>query len=228
MISEKTVEINITHELANYIGGNPFILSPTQQREATLGYDVILNHVFIQYKRALLKNYGYRYELNKTRYQDQHLRLLVLELLGYNVFYAFPLFHEEATVIGYSGQLLSLTMFVRPSDIPLYSRNTIGHHFIKYERGTNLWTVHSTKGKKIEKIFRIDNMREMIKDKEKEYKSLIEDFNKIFFNEETLKLNKAFSSKMLLEYKINNEIIKPNRRYLGLIKHLQLLGFNIK
>ena len=73
MISEKTVELNVTTEFMNWmwkVHRTTFTaIAPTQREEAKLGYDVSIIAsgfgFYIQYKRAHLKGSSeYVYDLN--------------------------------------------------------------------------------------------------------------------------------------------------------------------
>jgi hypothetical protein len=73
MISEKTVELNLTTEFMNWMWkvhhSTYTAIAPSQRQEATLGYDVSIRAsgfcFFIQYKRAHLREreLGSKHEL---------------------------------------------------------------------------------------------------------------------------------------------------------------------
>ena len=163
MISEKTVELNLTVELVNwnfYISGiRSYILAPSQREEGVLGFDVSIGYphgypTLIQYKRAYFKKRTneLEYYLNRNTSQDQHLRLFILESLGYDVWYALPLFYTPSDIINYRRRLLTKTLFLRPSWIRPIGGMT-GHHSIKYNLITNTLTVHSEQSENIGKIY---------------------------------------------------------------------------
>src|SRR5438876_1102727 len=102
MISEKTVELNLTTEWLNYLFGRThrvhFALAPSQQLEATLPIDALLTSrsgggILLQYKRAYVAGADWTWLLNRTSARDQHKRLQAMESRGFAVFYAFPFFH---------------------------------------------------------------------------------------------------------------------------------------
>jgi hypothetical protein len=152
MISEKTVELNLTTELVNWLFYTtrirPYILAPSQQQEGFWGFDTSIGFpggtgILIQYKRAYVNRLPvYRFHLNRTKKRDQHLRLQILESTGFPVYYAFPIFHMPAEIIGNRRRLLLRTEFVRPSRIRPIGGPT-GHHEVQHNAATGQWTVHS-------------------------------------------------------------------------------------
>jgi hypothetical protein len=163
MISEKTVELNLTTELVNwnyYISGvRPYILAPSQRQEGILGYDASIGFpngypTLIQYKRAYFKVRAneLHFHLNRNSNRDQHLKLFLLEMLGNDVWYALPLFYQTQDVITHRRQLLKKTLFLKPSWI-IPNGGLTGHHEIKYSLTNGNMTVHSEKGKKIESYY---------------------------------------------------------------------------
>ncbi len=101
MISEKTVELNVTAELLAWLryatGITHTAIGPSPQQEAVWGYDVSFHGgstaaALIQYKRAHVTGTVWTWKLNRTVRRDQHARLQFLESRGYPVFYAFPHF----------------------------------------------------------------------------------------------------------------------------------------
>lgn len=153
MISEKTVELNLTTELINWLGRATriphFALAPSQRQEGTLGFDVGIGAgirsgigVLIQYKRAYVIGNTWRWHLNRTKMKDQHARLQALESLGYPVFYAFPYFHLPLEIRTNRYRLLRKTFWFRPSAInPL--GGPVGHHDVIFDSVARRWTVHS-------------------------------------------------------------------------------------
>ena len=178
MISEKTVELNLTTELVNWLfyhtGIRPYILAPSQRDEGTLGFDTSITiptfgrPFLIQYKRAkLLQNGEYKYKINDTANQDQHNRLLFFERQGFFVFYALPIFTTSNEVISYRRRLLKITAFRAPSSI-LLPGGPIGKHSVYYNPTTYGWRVRSEEVKlngssTYEEIFKkyIAEMKEM-------------------------------------------------------------------
>lgn len=143
MISEKTVELNLTTELTNWlwkVHHTTFTaIAPSQRQEATLGYDVSVRAggfaFFIQYKRAHLRGTEYVYHLNRTSARDQHAKLLNLESTGVPVFYALPIFTTVPEVIRHRRGLLLHTLWLPPSAIPVPGGG-VGHHEVHYDSST--------------------------------------------------------------------------------------------
>jgi len=143
MISEKTVELNVTTEFMNWmwkVHHSTFTaIAPTQRQEAKLGYDVSISAkgfgFYIQYKRAHLKGAEYIYDLNRTAARDQHKKLCALESTGVPVFYALPVFTTVSEVVRYRRQLLFHTLWLPPSSIPVPGGG-VGHHEVHYEQST--------------------------------------------------------------------------------------------
>ncbi|MBN9285565.1 MULTISPECIES: hypothetical protein [unclassified Flavobacterium] len=195
MISEKTVELNLTTEFVNLAfhqtGIRPFILAPSQRAEATLAYDVQYGFpgfkgILIQYKRAHVKNTNeYIFNLNRTSKQDQHLRLFVLDLMGFPVYYAFPIFHLETEVIYLRRNLLLHTKFVRPSRIFPVGGLT-GHHEVVYYKSTNTWKVFSEEGTPFEGVEDLNDLLERFKDIPNSLEELMSACNFLFSNEQTV------------------------------------------
>ena len=150
VISEKTVELNLTTELLNWLfgitGRTHYVIAPSQQEEARLGFDAGFYGsgpgLFIQFKRAHVKGSVWTWRLNRTAEEDQHQRLQVLEGLGAPVFYAFPLFNESAHVVSWRRRLLTHTLWVRPSRLQPPSGPT-GPHDLSVDRLSGRWELSS-------------------------------------------------------------------------------------
>ena len=150
MISEKTVELNLTTELVNWAswatGSVHFALAPSQRQEGQLGFDTSVQAngtgLLIQYKRAYVNGSHWLGHLNRTTRQAQHLRLQILEGSGIPVFYAFPFFHTPHEVESRRRRLLLSTFWYRPSRINPPGGST-GHHDVHYESSTGRWWVTS-------------------------------------------------------------------------------------
>src|SRR5688572_16794133 len=108
MISEKTVELNVTAELLNWLryltGVTHTAIGPSLSQEGVWGYDVSFHGTassaaLIQFKRAYVKGPLWTWHLNRTSNQDQHARLQFLESQGYTVFYAFPYFATPTQLV---------------------------------------------------------------------------------------------------------------------------------
>lgn len=208
MISEKTVELNLTTELVNYMyvvtGVRPYILAPSQPQEATFGFDTSIGYpttgkpYLIQYKRAefRVRKNEYLYHLNHTSNQDQHLRLYVLELMGWDVFYALPLFHLPTDVINKRQHLLPETLYLKPSwMIPVGGIPAmVGHHEVRHNLTTGVRTIHSDEGNEIDQSFDFfDFARELNSQNPRQDESLIlkflKDFNTVFSNKEPIEID---------------------------------------
>lgn len=195
MISEKTVELNLTTELVNMVfalsGTRPYILAPSQRQESSLAFDVALGQpggqgVLIQYKRAYVNRPNeYTFHLNRTKNQDQHLRLTVLDLLGIPVYYAFPIFHTPNEVINHRRALLLRTKFVKPTRISPVGGLT-GHHEVIFNNATNSWAVHSDEGTPIDGIQNFNDIYDELFNPKNEsnIKNILETFNSVFSNKE--------------------------------------------
>lgn len=151
MISEKTVELNLSMELINHINFQNnlslFSVAPSQRQEATLGYDVEIgvgtgSGLLIQYKRAIPVNNEYVYHINYTTNQDQHRILLDAENNGFMVLYAFPLFHTVNQIATNRRRLLKETAWYKPSDIILPG-GPVGRHSLHIDRTKGIYYVTS-------------------------------------------------------------------------------------
>jgi hypothetical protein len=193
MISEKTVELNITTEMVRYFRScfgysrsryyQPYILAPSQNQETTLGYDVqiglsLSKSVFIQYKRAEPISSGLEYHINYTSRKNQHYVLKHFEKMGNNVFYALPLFYEDNFVIRERGCLLLHMAFISPSKINPMGGD-IGKHKIVYNTASQNWMVFSEKGVEIEKgdIMDINDIWRIINQKPAPPEKAVHDLN---------------------------------------------------
>ncbi len=206
MISEKTVELNLTTELVNYFyvvtGVRPYILAPSQPQEATYGFDTSIGFpgaskpFLIQYKRAEYRKRKkeYLYHLNRTATQDQHLRLYILELLGWDVFYALPLFHLPSEIITHRQHLLPKTLYVKPSSmIPVGGVSAMtGHHEVRHNAVTGVTTIYSEEGKRIRSKFNlfdyIRSFNNIQQSSDITLLSFLKDFNRVFSNTEQVKI----------------------------------------
>src|SRR5687768_4696683 len=115
MISEKTVELDVTAEMLAWLrwvtGDTHTAIGPSQAQEAILGYDVSFHAsstaaALIQYKRAYVNGSLWTWRLNRTKRKDQHVRLQLLEAQGSPVFYAFPHFATVANLVSSRRRLL--------------------------------------------------------------------------------------------------------------------------
>jgi len=150
VISEKTVELNLTAELMNWLWWVTkevhFTIAPSQKDEGKIGFDAAVlsrgGGVLIQYKRAYVDGPVWTWKLNRTKMRDQHARLQQLEYWGFPVLYAFPFFHLPIEVATWRRRLLTKTFWFRPSYINPKSGPT-GFHDVTYDRGTGKWYVSS-------------------------------------------------------------------------------------
>jgi hypothetical protein len=199
MISEKTVELNITTELVNWLyvvtDVRPYILAPSQRQEGTLGFDATIGFpttgrpFLLQYKRAEYKvrTNEYVYHLNHNTTQDQHLRLFVLELLGWDVYYALPKFHLPNEVVANRQHLLPMTLFIKPSSMIPTGGNMTGHHDVRYNATTRSIKIHSDKGAPINKYSSHKDIADLFRIVEQNNQILggfLRDFNSVFANTE--------------------------------------------
>ncbi|HEY4541295.1 MAG TPA: hypothetical protein VIG66_02860, partial [Noviherbaspirillum sp.] len=153
MISEKTVELNLTTEFINWLShqhNTPyFAVGPTQAQEAQWGFDAGIfgnaTGALIQYKRAHVKGTIWEWKLNRTKAQDQLRRLQNLEAAGHAVFFAFPYFHTLTEVQSHRRRLLVRTFWFRPSQIQP-TGGPDGHHEVRFDSSTKKWSVHSEEG----------------------------------------------------------------------------------
>lgn len=200
MISEKTVELNITTELVNWLyvktGVRPYILAPSQRQEGVLGFDAAVGFpthgkpFLLQYKRAefRVRRDEYLYHLNHNSTQDQHLRLYILELMGCDVFYALPLFHLATEVVANRQHLLPMTLYLKPSAM-IPATGMTGHHEVRYQRATGKITIHSNEGVEIKERFDFNDIANLYSQQDNDQEKLssfLNKFNKVFANEEIL------------------------------------------
>ncbi|MFB9026017.1 hypothetical protein QSH50_001700 [Xanthomonas arboricola pv. pruni] len=153
MISEKTVELNLTTEFINWLSHQHntlyFALGPTQAQEAQWGFDAGVfgnsTGALIQYKRAYVNGSVWEWRLNRTKAKDQLFRLQQLEAAGHAVFYAFPYFHTLSQLQTNRRRLLLHTFWFKPSQI-VPSGGPNGHHEVRYDSTTKKCSVHSEEG----------------------------------------------------------------------------------
>jgi len=150
VISEKTVELNLTAELLNWLYGatkaTHFVIAPSQRAEARLGFDAGFYGsgpgLFIQFKRAYVSGSIWTWRLNRTVAEDQHFRLQTLQLLGVPVFYAFPYFATPSDVALWRMQLLTKTFWVKPLMLQPRGGPT-GPHDLSFDSATGQWSLAS-------------------------------------------------------------------------------------
>lgn len=143
-ISEKTVELNLSIEIANFLfsrhGRPAFAWGPTLRQEARWGFDAAYglqgHFIYIQFKRAHAEGPGHMFELNRTAARDQHRKLQMLEAAGVAVRYGLPLFTSLRHVEVNRRRLLvpPHTAWIRPSQIPM-PNGGVGHHNLHIHPG---------------------------------------------------------------------------------------------
>jgi len=135
MISEKSLELNITENLLrvtrNYFS-RAFAYGFTLRQEARVGLDVSINLPYqskifcFQFKRPVSHNppYLYRFLINNNITRDQHLKLYLVSIVLHHifrkdiVFYSFPCFSSTYQLAHFSPNFLSQTFFVSPRVMP--------------------------------------------------------------------------------------------------------------
>ena len=186
MISEKTVELNLTTEFINWLShqhSTPyFAVGPTQAQEAQWGFDAGVfgntTGALIQYKRAYVNGSVWEWRLNRTKAKDQLSRLQQLEATGHAVFYAFPYFHTLSQVQANRRRLLHHTFWFKPSQImPAGGPN--GHHEVRYDSTTKKWTVHSEEGVEMPPPVSLGEVISAIDNPDNSLAALAEAFNSI-------------------------------------------------
>jgi hypothetical protein len=196
MISEKTVELNLTTELINYSWVTThrvhFALAPSQRMEAKLGFDTqVLSNgigVYIQYKRAYVNGNIWTWHLNRTVQQDQHLKLQNLEKAGNAVYYAFPFFHLPTEVEKFRRRLLLNTFWFKPLSINPIGGPT-GHHDVKFDSVKNTWWVSSEEETEIPTPNNIEDISKNLESEKYSAPKLLNDFNNIVLGIEEINSN---------------------------------------
>lgn len=179
-------------------GIRAYILAPSQPQEGVLGFDISIGFpgagrpYLIQYKivEYRVRANEYVYYLNHTARQDQHIRLYILERMGWDVFYSLPIFHTPAQVIANRRHLLSMTLYLKPSwMIPVGGIPAmVGHHEVRYNLTSGITTIYSEEGSEINnkldfsdfaRILRYNNERENSCEK---LNTFFKNFNSVFAN----------------------------------------------
>ena len=190
MISEKTVELNLTTEFINWLShqhNTPyFAVGPTQAQEAQWGFDAGVfgnsTGALIQYKRAYVNGTTWEWKLNRTKAKDQLQRLQQLEAAGHAVFFAFPYFHTLGQVQSHRRRLLLHTFWFKPSQImPAGGPN--GHHEVRFDSATNKWSVHSEQSADMPQSTSLAEVIGAIDNPQNRLSSLAETFNAIFMDD---------------------------------------------
>src|SRR5690606_1882711 len=190
MISEKTVELNLTTEFINWLShqhNTPyFAVGPTQAQEAQWGFDAGVfgnaTGALIQYKRAYVNGTVWEWKLNRTKAKDQLRRLQQLEAAGHAVFFAFPYFHTLSQVQSHRRRLLLHTFWFKPSQItPVGGPD--GHHEVRFDSSTRKWSVHSEEGSDMPQPVSLGEVISAIDSPENRLSSLAEAFNLIVLDD---------------------------------------------
>lgn len=148
LVNEKTLELNITHELMNLIGIQIYGL--TQQEESMHGGDVIFypiqgNPIMIQYKatRKGVDGVEGTFKLNNNKRKNQHETLdMISRSQMIDTYYFLPLVITDPFLINNFGHLLSVTEIFEASQFTgqLNWKNT--EHKVEIDNNGN-FTVHS-------------------------------------------------------------------------------------
>lgn len=150
LVNEKTLELNITHELMNLIGVQAYGL--TQQEEAMFGGDVTFypisgNPILIQYKATRKGNDGSNgiFNLNNNKRKNQHILLDMIERSSMiDTYYFLPLIINDNFLINNFGNLLNYTEIYLPSQFTGNLNWINKEHKVDIDNAGN-YTVHSEK-----------------------------------------------------------------------------------
>jgi hypothetical protein len=123
LVNEKTLELNISHELMNILGVQFY--GTTQHVEKMTGVDVLYclpfrNPVVIQYKCAKKGIDGQHcfFKINNNKAKNQHILLDILSKSGqFDAFYYFPMVRTDRFLISNFGNLLSHTFRIDPKNL---------------------------------------------------------------------------------------------------------------
>jgi hypothetical protein len=145
---------------------NAYAIGATQAQEQQFGFDVLATDGawcggFIQYKRLYVSGNVHRWNLNRTKYRDQHTILCAVEAMGFPVFYCFPKFDSEATLRRWTPpSLWSQVWWVRPSAIPVPAP-VDKHHHVTFNTASGIWQVFSDEGVEFDpgdaEFFQVEN-----------------------------------------------------------------------
>jgi hypothetical protein len=191
MISEKTVELNLTTELINWFSritsSVHYALAPSHIAEGRLGFDTSIQSngtaILFQYKRAYVSGSRWEWRINHTRRRDQHIRLMRLEALGFPVYYALPYFRSPADIAQYRRRLLQHTFWFRPSSI-LPPGGPGGHHKIIFEQIAGTWSVTSQELGRVQSPLELSNLEQALENQQnvKNLAELLKQFNDLMIN----------------------------------------------
>jgi hypothetical protein len=182
MISEKTVELNVTAELLNWLrsvtGVTHTAIGPSLAQEGIGGYDVSFHGsatsaALVQFKRAYVTGQIWTWHLNRTAHKDQHARLQFLESKGYPVFYAFPHFATAAQLVAGRRGFVTSTFWYPPSYIQP-AGGSLGHHNVTYNEATGAWQVNSSNIVNLPPPLRIRDVIHAMEDPKSQGKSIDE------------------------------------------------------
>lgn len=149
MVSEKTLELNIVHELLEFVqefDAQSFAVGLTLRQEGSIGYDSrILSQLpqtwrtaALQFKRARRKiktmlGVEFSFMINNNKNRDQHLLLYRLCRGQRNVaFYVLPLFLTENELKDSLPELTDATAVVDVANIPPHIIGDRAHRLLVY------------------------------------------------------------------------------------------------
>lgn len=123
LVNEKTLELNISHELMKILGVQ--IFGFTLQEEGSFGGDISFypplgNPLLIQYKRTRsgIDGINGKFEINNNRRKNQHLILDMISRSGMvDTYYFFPLIISDNFLTLNFGRLLEHTIIIEASNI---------------------------------------------------------------------------------------------------------------
>lgn len=127
MINEKTLELNISHELMEslrWLGYDSVLVGLTQLQEQAKGFDAGIamktRVVLIQYKRGIRRREWISFHLNANsgRNQNDRLRDMSGGLRGVS-FYALPRVCSWLELFIHRGHILDRTIFYDVLDVPI-------------------------------------------------------------------------------------------------------------
>lgn len=140
LANERTLELNITHQLLSAYR-NSFALGYTQQRESATGIDNALHTPYrvmvLQYKATKAGTDGQQalFHINNNSHHDQHTNLHRLANWSRQlIWYAFPLVVTDAYFRRVSGNLIPDTVFIRVRDLPAY-HDGVTHSVVVWSNG---------------------------------------------------------------------------------------------
>jgi len=165
-ISEKTLELNVSHNLlsiSRIFSPSAFLIGFTLRNERVHGLDVAINlndgrlGPSYQFKKPTMRQNVYKFSINNNNAHDQHHKLVawatILRIVqGYSpVFYAFPAIANYNQLSILSPNFLNDTYFVSPLDFPDSILDNHSH-VLEIDVNTDSITVSSKSKSKISKF----------------------------------------------------------------------------